>query len=763
MKQLREYINDILLERMHDASVSLDRDKRDDRFDNLTTTGKDIEPDDSTPSFMVDPLPDMQKWGGKYATGNDERATTSWEYVPNDKWPNSSEQDSIASWKANNPGKSDLDWGPGPLALDPSKDTTKYRFNRLTHKQEPVGDQPGASASASTDNKPATWRDIYQLNKKTIGSDPSKIEPGQLLKMPNGQPDYRVQRGDTLVKIASISSKPIGRPSFPHTPTPRDVKPVNKPTVTPTPRDVPPKKVTPSPSNIQPRITANTGVTFPIPQDLGFGKGEELITPALKAQKLAQDKWRAEYERKSAELTRRAELKKSMKEQGPEFMKHLRDYMLEAEAAPTPQGAQPFTPNQTMDPQQAAAANKAAQEFVAQLTDKVKTLAQTNADVLKTVTAQPVSAPQTTPVQEAQLDEGLFDGIVSWVKDALAKNPLIDIALRLIPSPAQAILAAIDVIDAVKSGRLADAGKVLAGMIPGGQQVAQAIGVGQAAASGDATSVATGLASAALPKIGETTELGRILAIARHHIQEAEAPQLTQEAWYDPTTWFDKSKGTTDQQARLKDMDAGQAKVAGSIDKFNQGDNVGGVMAGLGGVNDLANAAGMSFLDKLGTGWIAIKAGARAAWAGRKGNGDAAIVAALGSLGGEVSELFDDIVNEPGFAQKFQEGMLAMKDSTEPAEQEMYKKYMARELTAESFKAYINRFNTAMQNMKKNPETATLKYTVDNPDTPYVTPVENPTDPNANPMSQDPAQQAAAKVGESTELDRILAIARHQR
>lgn len=205
-------------------------------------------------------------------------------------------------------------------------------------------------------------------------------------------------------------------------------------------------------------------------------------------------------------------------------MKTLRQYIQEVEAipqgtpptqaTPAPAGQQPFTPNQTMDPQQAAAANKAAQEFVAQLTDKVKTLAQTNADVLKTITAKPVSGP--APVQEAQLNEGLFDGIVGWVKDALAKNPLIDIALRLIPSPAQAILAAIDVIDAVKSGNLADAAKTLAGMVPGGQQVAQAIGVGQAAASGDATSVATGLASAALPKIGETTELDRILTIARH-------------------------------------------------------------------------------------------------------------------------------------------------------------------------------------------------------------------------------------------------------
>jgi len=189
-------------------------------------------------------------------------------------------------------------------------------------------------------------------------------------------------------------------------------------------------------------------------------------------------------------------------------MKTLRQYIAEVEAVP----AQSFTPNQTMDPQQAAAANQAAQAFVAQLTDKVKTLAQTQADVLSTITKKPVSAP----VQEDQLNEGLFDSIFAWVKDALDKNPLIELGLRLIPNPTQPILLAMDAITALKSGNLADAGKAVANMIPGGQQVAQAIGLGQAAASGDATSVATGLASAALPKIGETTELDRILTIAHH-------------------------------------------------------------------------------------------------------------------------------------------------------------------------------------------------------------------------------------------------------
>lgn len=218
---------------------------------------------------------------------------------------------------------------------------------------------------------------------------------------------------------------------------------------------------------------------------------------------------------------------------------------------------------------------------------------------------------------------------------------------------------------------------------------------------------------------------------------------------------------TATQQARLKDMEAGQAKGKTAINKFNQGDNVGGVMAAASGVNDLANAAGMSFLDKLETGWIAIKAGARAAWAGRKGNADAAINAAIGSLGGEISELGADIVNAPDFAQKFQQGMLAMKDSTDPAQQEMYKKYMSRQLTAESFKNYMNQFNTAIQNMKKNPETAkhpTSWGDLDN-NTMYVTPEELPTGPNANPMSQDPAQQAQrAATTETAELNRILKL-----
>ena len=207
-------------------------------------------------------------------------------------------------------------------------------------------------------------------------------------------------------------------------------------------------------------------------------------------------------------------------------MKRLRDYIQEAEAAtqpaPTPQptapaqpqaspaGPKPFTPNQTMDPQQAAAANKAAMEFVAQLTDKVKTLAQTQADVLKTVTAKPVSAP----IKEARLDEGLFDKLVTWVKQTLADNPLIELGLRIIPNPTQPILVIMDVISAVKSGNFAEAGKAVANLVPGlGPQIAQAISAGQAVASGDLAGAAQQTASAAgLGNVAQAIGVGKAVA-----------------------------------------------------------------------------------------------------------------------------------------------------------------------------------------------------------------------------------------------------------
>jgi LysM repeat protein len=159
------------------------------------------------------------------------------------QWIPSSEADSIASWKANNPGKSAADSAAAsglpkmrfdratnslvpvdtPVALDLSP-KTKDKFDRQTRSVKPA-DGSGANANidaatrdrarayAAKQNAPATaakqkmdWKTIYALNKTTIGSNPNLIRPGMKLKMPDGS-TYAVQSGDNLSKIAAKQSQ----------------------------------------------------------------------------------------------------------------------------------------------------------------------------------------------------------------------------------------------------------------------------------------------------------------------------------------------------------------------------------------------------------------------------------------------------------------------------------------------------------------------------------------------------------------------------
>jgi hypothetical protein len=48
-----------------------------------------------------------------------------------------------------------------------------------------------------------TWRQIYDLNRDLIGSNPDLIQPGMVFTMPDGRPDYTVVKGDYLIKIAN--------------------------------------------------------------------------------------------------------------------------------------------------------------------------------------------------------------------------------------------------------------------------------------------------------------------------------------------------------------------------------------------------------------------------------------------------------------------------------------------------------------------------------------------------------------------------------
>jgi len=169
------------------------------------------------------------------------------------RWIPSSEADSIASWKANNPGKSAADSAAAsklpkmrfdrasnslvPVDATPVLDqspNTKDKFDSQTRSVKPA-DGSGANANidaatrdrarawAAQQNAPGAalagamrssgtpvataknktdWKTIYNLNKAIIGSNPNLIRPGMKLKMPNGS-TYSVQSGDTLSKIAA--------------------------------------------------------------------------------------------------------------------------------------------------------------------------------------------------------------------------------------------------------------------------------------------------------------------------------------------------------------------------------------------------------------------------------------------------------------------------------------------------------------------------------------------------------------------------------
>ena len=184
---------------------------------------------EAEPRLMVDPLPDMQKWGGKFATGNaggDNRFTApaGWRYVEKDEDPARYGSDTTIS------GTGTPDWRSiatsnksAPPALDMSP-KSKFKFDRTTQSQVPADGSGGnpnidnatrdrARAYAARQNAPVDaakkkvdWKTIYALNKATIGTNPNVIRPGMKLKMPDGS-TYPVQPGDNLSKIAAKQSQ----------------------------------------------------------------------------------------------------------------------------------------------------------------------------------------------------------------------------------------------------------------------------------------------------------------------------------------------------------------------------------------------------------------------------------------------------------------------------------------------------------------------------------------------------------------------------
>jgi len=145
----------------------------------------------------------------------------------------------------------------------------------------------------------------------------------------------------------------------------------------------------------------------------------------------------------------------------------------------------------------------------------------------------------------------------------------------------------------------------------------------------------------------------------------------------------------TAQQAA--DLDAGTQQVAQGADKFSQGNYASGAMDVAKGMNATANAAGMSLGDKLNAVGMAIKAAGSAGLAALRGRNPA--YAAMGSLAKNATGPAADYVSSPQFAQQFKAGIDAARNNpnADPSLKQMVADYDAGKLTADSFKAYVQR------------------------------------------------------------------------
>ena len=197
-----------------------------------------------------------------------------------------------------------------------------------------------------------------------------------------------------------------------------------------------------------------------------------------------------------------------------------------------------------------------------------------------------------------------------------------------------------------------------------------------------------------------------------------------------------KKQAAPTMQQKADQLAAADAQTGQGISDIEKGNYASGAVGVAKGVNQMANAAGLSFMDKLKMGWMFAKAGVRGLITGLKaGNAGAGANAAAASLVGEVVPEVQKYVNSPNFEKEFEAGVMQMKDSPDPKNKEMYQKYMSGELTANSFKAYVNRQYDDYLKMQKGQDA-----TGDIDDNMYTTPSAPMNTSNYSAQTPTPAE-----------------------
>ena len=179
--------------------------------------------------------------------------------------------------------------------------------------------------------------------------------------------------------------------------------------------------------------------------------------------------------------------------------------------------------------------------------------------------------------------------------------------------------------------------------------------------------------------------------------------------------------GVTQQQ--IDALNSSETNINAASDKFAAGDNVGGAWNAAKGANDMANAAGMSFGDKVSAIGTAVKAGGRAGWEYLKSRDPSRAAAVAGaSVAKDAVAPMNKIVNDPKFDQDYKAGMSAAKSNpnADIKLQQMAADYDAGKISADSYRGYVNRAKNRAQAVLDDPSKGAAMMADMGDDDPYL-------------------------------------------
>jgi hypothetical protein len=147
------------------------------------------------------------------------------------------------------------------------------------------------------------------------------------------------------------------------------------------------------------------------------------------------------------------------------------------------------------------------------------------------------------------------------------------------------------------------------------------------------------------------------------------------------------------------DLDSGSNKVAQGANTFSQGNYASGAMGVASGANDIANAAGLSTMDKIGAVGTAVKAAGAAGLAHLRGKDP--VAAATGSVGKNLTQPMADYTNSPNYYKDFKAGVDATRNNpnADPRAAQMAADVDAGKISADSMKDYANRMQNKFDKM----------------------------------------------------------------